>query len=176
MNAKYFALLEDNQTVISKSSLKLINTISAPIKYIIKQEFDSQFEDLYNNKIDLFAYTSVDLNGNHKPLEIQNFIFIDLGTDTPGRNVNERKISVKEKNTGIIRKFPSNSANEYFLKFDLVKLIKKLNTLGNFEVLDKFEELEKSNERVKILEGIIERLNNEIKALKELKIASNSTN
>lgn len=160
----YFALLEDEQTVIFKSSLDLIKAIQEPIKFIVKCEYNSQVE-WGMNKATLYAYTAVDINGSPKPIELSNFVFVDLGTDWAGRYVNQRLILVKEKHTGKIREFPSNSAGKDFLLYNIMPLVRQLNNAGSWETLDKYKELDdvkvengKLKERIQSLESEVHSL------------------
>lgn len=155
----YLALLEDDDTVISKPSIELIQAIPEPVKFIIRKDYHDHVK-WGLNEATLYSYNAVDGAGKLKCLELPNFIFLDLGTDKAGQYTNERKIVVKEKHTGIKREFPSNSQDKHFLRIDLIRLYNRLNNVSSWAVLDLFDELDKikkENEqlklRVKQLEG-----------------------
>lgn len=147
----YLALLQNEQTVINKSSLELINAIPDPIKYLIKVELDSHVV-VGKNEADLYTYTAIDKDGNYKPIEITNFLVVDLGTDWFGKYANERNTVIKEKHTGISRNFFSAGGAASFLQFSLAPLLRELENAGSWVALDKLKELEdvkKENERLR---------------------------
>jgi hypothetical protein len=173
MLSTYLALLEAEKTVIVKSSLELINAIPDPIKYLIKREFDSQVK-ARGIDVDLFSYTAVNLNGKFQPIEFQNFIVIDLGTDWAGRYVNERKVLIKEKRTNVIKEFHYVCSSDIqYITHHLVPIFNRLNSAGSWEALEKYEELDKVKEENKKLKSQMRELKEQLKILKEgVKITS----
>ncbi|UOE49358.1 hypothetical protein MTO98_33735 [Mucilaginibacter sp. SMC90] len=152
MEAFYSALLNDEKTIIDKSSFELIKAIPDTIKLIIKTEFDRHVK-VGLNEGDLFAHTAVDFNGNYKPIELNNFIIVDLGTDIFGKYSTERNTVVKEKRTGECRSFHSVGAIGFFIVHTLMPLIHDLENAFSWETIDKFKELgdiKKENEQLKI--------------------------
>ena len=148
----YIALLQDEQTVINKSSLELINAIPDTIKYLIKVELDSHVV-VGKNEGDLYTYTAVDLDGKYQPIEITNFLVVDIGTDRFGKYANERDTIIKEKHSGISRKFFSVGGADALLRSTLVPLLRELENAGSWVELDKFKELDevkKENERLSL--------------------------
>lgn len=170
MATTYYALLEDEKTVISKLAAEHLKEIPVSIKLIIKAAFVTRVENS-NATGNLYAYSAVDIEGNHKPVELNNFLFVDLGSDWIGQYTTQRKIAVQERSTGLIRKFPSNAGGEWFIKSELFPLMRQLNSVGSWEMLDKLEELDKvkaENERHK---SYIQKLEDQIKALKEASVS-----
>lgn len=170
MATTYYALLEDEKTVISKLAAEHLKEIPVPIKLIIKTAFVTRVENS-NATGNLYAYSAVDIEGNHKPVELNNFLFIDLGSDWIGKYVNQREITVQERSSGVIRKFPSNAGGQGFVLYELLPSMRQLNSVGSWEMLDKLEELDKvkaENERHK---SYILKLEDQIKALKEASVS-----
>lgn len=170
MATTYYALLEDEKTVISKLAAEHLKEITVPVRMIIKAGFATRVENS-NYKGDLNAYSAVDIEGNHKPIELGNFLFVDLGTDWIGKYVNQRHITVQEKSSREIRKFPSNAAGEWYIKNDLLPLIRQLNRVGSWEMLDKLEELDKVKAENERKNSYIQQLEDQIKALKEASVS-----
>jgi hypothetical protein len=167
MAPTYFALLEDETTVIKKTSLDLISAVSENIKLIVKQELDSYIKR-YDNEFPLFSYQSVDINGKPNPIELQNFIFIDLGTDDIKYNNKSRVVLVKEKHTGEIREFECVHTPHEFLPYFILPLIKRLENAGSLETLKKYEEIEILQKRNKHLDERVRQLEAELNNLRQV--------
>ncbi|CAN5407480.1 hypothetical protein BH09BAC6_BH09BAC6_12200 [soil metagenome] len=151
MQTTYLALLEDERTIITKTSFDLIKAIPDSIKYIFRMTLD-QHVKVGLNEGDLFTYTSVDFENNYNPIDLTNFLIVDLGTDYFGKYASERYTVVKEKRTGERRRFHSVGDASSFILYFLIPLINKLENGCSWEIIDKFKELEeikKENEQLK---------------------------
>lgn len=147
----YLAFLEDKKTVINKSSIDLIKAIPSNIKYIIKVDFDRHVK-VGINEGDMYTYTAVSIDGEYQPIEISNFIIVDLGTDIFGKYASERDTIIKEKISGDCRSFHSVGDFSACMRHTIIPLIDSLENAGSWEVFDKFKELEelrKENNRLK---------------------------
>jgi len=141
MQPAFLALLENEKDVIQRPSIELIQAIEEPIKFTVAKVLQ-QHVKAASDEYDLYSYYSVDIDGSYKNIELPNFVFLDLGTDDINRHYTKRRVIVKEKHTGSTREFPSNEFGVSFLKFDLLRLYRKLANAGSFATLDVYEELE----------------------------------
>jgi hypothetical protein len=136
MYTEFLALLTDETTTIRKLSANQLKAIPVAVKYIIKYEGLPAKTATTSGSI--CSYSSVDLDGNSKPIEIGNFVILDLGTESNVLN-SYKQITVLDTHTGITRKFQSDHGGEDFITKDLLPLIRQLSIEGNWEPLTPIE-------------------------------------
>jgi hypothetical protein len=134
MYTEFLALLTDETTTIRKLSANQLKEIPVAVKYIIK--YEGLLAKTATTSGSICSYSSVDLDGNPKTIEVGNFIFLDLGTENNVLN-SYKQITVQDRHTGVVRKFHSNNGGESFIINDLLPLIRELSSMGNWEPLDK---------------------------------------
>lgn len=167
MYTGFLALLYDKTTVIEKSTADQLREIPVAIKYIIKYEGVALKTATTSGSV--FSYSSVDLTGKPKAIEIGNFLFLDLGKENNVLN-SSKQITVLDTYTGITRKFQSDHGGEAFITKDLLPLIRQLSSEDKWEPLNSLEELSVLREENKRLEARIKSLSEEVKSLKKASI------
>lgn len=160
METTFFAILEDEQTVIEKPFFELISSIPSTIKYLFKAQYIRPFSARYRT-ISEFIYTPIDSNGGFITLDLPDFTILGISPDKPIGEKMTRTVTVSEKRSGQIRKHIFNADleddGESFLVKTLIPYINKLKMIPSWEVFDKLEQydsmkIENEDLKLKIIE------------------------